>query len=233
MGFFANPSTRTRCMLLATCFVTACNLTSQSQAIPSETSATEVQTALSTQQKNSSPIAPPTATTSENITQTTVDAPPASTLPASTSTPTSLPSLTSPTPTDMTIKVFLIAMEDHGQSGTPVGCGDSAMSIIRHVPYSPGVLRAALTSLLSIHEQYYGESGLYNALYQSHLTVGDITITSGTAFIHLSGTLLLGGECDSPRVDAQLKQTAMQFSTVHSASIFINDRPLADLLSGR
>jgi hypothetical protein len=102
-----------------------------------------------------------------------------------------------------------------------------------HVPYTTGMLRAALTSLLAIHDQYYGESGLYNALYQSHLAVGDVAISSGTATIHLSGTLTLGGECDSPRVEAQLKQTALQFSTVHSVSIFINDRPLGDLLSGR
>jgi hypothetical protein len=133
----------------------------------------------------------------------------------------------------MTVQVFLIAMEDQGRSGLLVGCGDSAVAVTIHVPYTTGMLRAALTSLLAIHNQYYGESGLYNALYQSHLAVGDVTISSGTATIHLSGTLTLGGECDSPRVEAQLKQTALQFSTVHSVSIFINDRPLEDLLSGR
>jgi hypothetical protein len=133
----------------------------------------------------------------------------------------------------MTVQVFLIAVEDQGRSGLFVGCGDSAVAVTLHVPYTTGMLRAALTSLLAIHDQFYGESGLYNALYQSHLTVGDITINSGTATIHLGGTLTLGGECDSPRVEAQLKQTALQFSTVHSVLIFINDRPLEDLLSGR
>jgi hypothetical protein len=41
----------------------------------------------------------------------------------------------------------------------------------------------------------------------------------------------MGGECDTPRVRAQLEQTILQFPTVTEADIFINGKPLADVLS--
>ena len=42
---------------------------------------------------------------------------------------------------------------------------------------------------------------------------------------------MLGGVCDSPRFEAQIEQTALQFSTVSSVEVFINDIPLQDVLS--
>jgi len=94
-----------------------------------------------------------------------------------------------------------------------------------------GVLRAALEILLGIQQQYYGQSGLYNALYQSNLTIEDLRIENGKASIRLAGKLLLGGVCDNPRVEAQLVETAKQFSTVKEVEIFINGKPLKDVLS--
>jgi len=40
----------------------------------------------------------------------------------------------------------------------------------------------------------------------------------------------VGGVCDEPRVQAQLRETALQFSTVDSVSIFINGIQLEDAL---
>jgi hypothetical protein len=159
--------------------------------------------------------------------------PPTATLALPTATATIAPTGASNTPAEMEVKIFLIAMGDGGHAGPAVGCGDSAVGVIVQVPYTTGVLRAALTALLANHNQYHGESGLYNALYQSRLTVDDVALAAGTATIRLSGTLTMGGECDSPRVEAQLKQTALQFSTVHAVAIFINGHPLSELLSGR
>jgi hypothetical protein len=138
-------------------------------------------------------------------------------------------------PTDMpvahTVQIFLIAVGDNGQSGSLVGCGDSAVPVQVQTPPTSQVLQAALVALLSIKDQFYGQSGLYNALYQSDLQVDSITIAAGKASVYLSGTLLLGGECDNPRVQAQLEQTILQFPTVTAADIFINGKPLADVLS--
>jgi hypothetical protein len=85
--------------------------------------------------------------------------------------------------------------------------------------------------LLSAKQQFYGESGFYNALYQSDLQIENVMIDQGTAIIHLTGTLMLGGVCDSPRVEAQIEQTALQFSTVSDVTVFLNDTPLEEALS--
>lgn len=145
--------------------------------------------------------------------------------------PQPTPTLVPAKPTEQNVKIFLIALEDNGRSGTLVGCGDSAVPVTVTIPQTQGVLRAALEKLLSAKQQFYGESGLYNALYQSNLQVAGVTIEQGKAIIHLTGTIMLGGTCDAPRVEAQIKQTALQFSTVSEVAVFVNDVPLADVLS--
>lgn len=143
------------------------------------------------------------------------------------------PAATATHPATLRLKVFLIAIGDNGVSGPMVGCGDSAIPVIIDVPYTQGVLRAALENLLARKEQFFGQSGLYNALYQSNLRLEDVSIQNGVAVIELSGQALLGGECDTPRVIAQLEQTALQFNTVQKVTILLNGRPIRDALSSR
>ena len=124
-----------------------------------------------------------------------------------------------------------MALEDNGVSGSLIGCGDSLVAV--EVPITPtlGVLRAAYTQLLALKTPYYGQSGLYNALYQSSLTLEGIDLADGQAVIRLSGQFMLSGVCDIPRAQAQLVQTALQFNTVKSVQVFVNGIPLADALS--
>jgi hypothetical protein len=129
------------------------------------------------------------------------------------------------------VKVFLVAVGDNGASGKLIGCGDSLVPATQTILPTQGVLRAALEILLGIKTQYYGQSGLYSALYQSDLTIADLRIDDGKASIHLAGRLLLGGVCDNPRVEAQLVETAKHFTTVKEVEIFINGKPLKDVLS--
>lgn len=144
------------------------------------------------------------------------------------------PAATTAAPTaaaHQTVKIVLIELEGNGQSGPLVGCGDSAIPINVTIPRTHGVLRAALEKLLSAKQQFYGEAEYYNALYQSNLQVENVSIEQGMAIIHLTGSLVLGGACDSPRVEAQLEQTALQFSTVNDVAVFVNDVPLEEALS--
>jgi hypothetical protein len=146
------------------------------------------------------------------------------------------PTSTSVPPTtaaEQMIKIVLIELEGNGQSGPLVGCGDSAVPINVAIPPTQGVLRAALEKLFSAKQEFYGESGYYNALYQSDLEVASVRIEQGNAIIHLTGTIMLGGTCDAPRVQAQIEQTALQFSTVSDVTVFVNDVPLEDVLSSR
>jgi hypothetical protein len=140
---------------------------------------------------------------------------------------------TSTSATEQTVKIVLIALEDNGQSGTLVGCGDSAIPITVTIPRTQGILRATLEKLFSAKQQFYGEVGYYNALYQSDLQVASVTIEQGKAIIHLTGNVVLGGVCDAPRVEAQIEQTALQFSTVSDVAVFINDVPLEEVLSSK
>jgi hypothetical protein len=147
--------------------------------------------------------------------------------------PTETPVVPTEAPQSHRVQIYLIGLEDNGVSGQPVGCGDSAIPVEIETPPTQQVLRASLETLLSMKEQYYGESGLYNALYQSDLKVESISLENGKAEIYLTGTMMLGGECDNPRVEAQLEQTALQFSTVQEVSIYINGKLLSEVLSLR
>jgi LysM repeat protein len=131
-------------------------------------------------------------------------------------------------PSGFTItRIHLISLNDGG----PLGCGDTVVPVTQEIAATRAVLRATLERLLSIKSQYYGESGLYNALYQSQLTLDDVRIDNRIATIRLSGQIVLGGVCDTPRVQAQLEQAALQFSTVDQVQIFINGVRLQDALN--
>jgi LysM repeat protein len=140
----------------------------------------------------------------------------------------SRPPTPAPPPGTTRVNIYMIGLNDGS-----IGCGDSVVPVRRDVPRTNAPLTAALNLLLSQKSQYYGESGLYNALYQSDLRIAGITRSGGTWTINLTGALRLGGVCDNPRVKAQLEQTALQFSTVQSVRYFINGKPLDTVLSGK
>lgn len=166
-------------------------------------------------------------------------------LPSAASTPTALPPSPAQPPSSTTatvnltspaaqsVSIFLVALEDNGATGPKIGCNDSLVAVPVRMAPTQAVLRAALEQLLSLKTAYYGQSGLYHALYRSDLAIEDLSIQDGEAMIHLKGQLVLGGECDDPRVKAQLEATARQFSTVKQVSIFINGVPLDQVLSAK
>ncbi len=161
-------------------------------------------------------------------------------LPTNTSIPpTPLPSLTpSPTPTTSqgatSVKIFLIALNDNGASGKKIGCNDSVIPVLIYIDPTLGVLRASLNELFKMEGQReYGLSGLYNSLYQSHLSIDSLNIINREAIVKLKGTLSSGGVCDDPRIKAQLEEAALQFKTIDRVSVFINGIPLDQVLSGQ
>jgi hypothetical protein len=129
------------------------------------------------------------------------------------------------------VKVFLLAIGDNGKSGKKVGGEDSAIPVEVTVQPTDAPLGAALNKLFSIKDRNYGQSGLYNALYQSNLKLEKVTIENGEAEIRLSGNLRLGGVMDNPRVKAQIEETALQFSTVKKVSVYLKDKILDEALS--
>jgi len=133
-----------------------------------------------------------------------------------------------------TVKIYLIAIEGNDTQSEKIGCNDQVIAVDRKIPSTKTPLTQALQELFSLHDQYYGQSGLYNALYQSHLSISSVSIdTQGKATIRLRGQLQSGGVCDDPRIKAQITKTALQFSTVRIVEIFINGENLDELLSGK
>lgn len=152
-------------------------------------------------------------------------------------TPTLTPTLT-PLPEDDTAifewtDIYLVALEDAGRSGIEIGCGDSLVPVEVQIKPTVAPLTAALENLLAINTRTYGQSGLHNALHRADLTVESVDIDNGEAQIQLSGDIQAGGVCDVPRIEGQLRQTALQYSTVDSVSIMINGQPLEDIMSAR
>jgi hypothetical protein len=54
---------------------------------------------------------------------------------------------------------------------------------------------------------------------------------NGHATISLTGTLRTGGVCDIPRVEAQIEENALQFSTVKSVTAYVNGVEIHQALS--
>jgi spore germination protein GerM len=185
---------------------------------------------------------PATATTSGGATAVPSSTPttsqgsaPTATRPAATSAPTRPANTAAPSATWAGAKevfIYLIAMEDNGASGPKIGCNDSIIEVKRVLSQpTQSPLRAAYEELLSIKDDFYGESGLFNSLWEMDLTVDSVNITNGKAIVQLSGDFHGVGTCADPRMIAQLEYTALQFSTVTSVEITINGVELHEFLS--
>jgi hypothetical protein len=131
------------------------------------------------------------------------------------------------------VSIYLIAIGDNGKSGTRVGCGDSLVAVKTHLDATRAPLTATLRKVVGDHRRFFGQSELYNALFQSRLELMRATVVHGTASIHLTGQLRLGGVCDAPRVRAQLRHAGLQFPTVQRVFVYVNGILLSKALSSR
>ncbi|MEO0564547.1 MAG: hypothetical protein AAF125_20750, partial [Chloroflexota bacterium] len=70
----------------------------------------------------------------------------------------------------------------------------------------------------------------YNPLSQSELTLDQVAIINRVAEIELRGTLVIGDDCDVPRVQAMFDQIAVQYATVDEVEVTVNGESLEALL---
>ena len=120
---------------------------------------------------------------------------------------------------------YLVALSDNGTSGMLIGCGDSLVPVqtqLQSDGTTVGNIRAALTQLFAIKTAYYGNSGLYDALYENTISIDSVTMDGNTAVVRLSGAFNARGVCDDPRIEQQLTQTILQFHGVYDARIYRN-----------
>ena len=127
--------------------------------------------------------------------------------------PTTLPAETAEEVSS--IDLALIALGDGTIVSGPqfIGCGDTIQlvesSSLKHKTTDEELIQAALGALFQVESSTYGESGLYNALYQSELSVNSVTLSDDkkTVMVALTGTIASGGICDDPRIEAQILET--------------------------
>jgi len=106
---------------------------------------------------------------------------------------------------------------DDGAEAPPgegfIGCGDQIVfTSVHRASASGNTVKDALATLLSIKEATY--SGVYNALWQSTLTVEDVRSMDGvTTDVLLKGRYVSSGSCDLPRIKAQVERTIGRFRT--------------------
>lgn len=131
------------------------------------------------------------------------------------------------------VRLFLIALGNGTVKKGQVGCGDAVVAVQRPIVPTTAPLAAAIRLLIADHRRSYGASGLYNALYRARLHLQRVRLVNGKASIYLLGKLNLGGECDDPRVRAQLHRTALQFKSVRSATFYLNGVLLSRVLGGK
>ncbi len=126
------------------------------------------------------------------------------------------------------VKVYLVAVGDAGKAGRKIGCDDSLVPVTRAVRADGAPLRAAIRELLSVPHEY--EGGLGNYWQGERLRVRGVSLRRGTATIRISGRLFVAGVCDEPRIEEQIRETARQFPGVRRVKVFVNGRPLAEVI---
>jgi len=124
------------------------------------------------------------------------------------------------------LKLFFILLEDNGRLGKKIGCDDSVIPVVIAIEPTSTPLRAAFEHLLALHDETYCDTGMRNALYHTSLKVESVSIAGHTATIKLTGTYIVGGECDTPRAEAQFMETAKQFPNVSKVKIYVNGKLL-------
>ncbi|MFB9712640.1 hypothetical protein [Arthrobacter methylotrophus] len=184
---------------------------------PAPTSSSSTPSATATPVATLSATASPSAPSSPSIE-------PTPTSPAAT-TPTGLPEQVAP------LTVYYVAIGDNGTSGPMIGCGDSLVATTTAPVSFTDQVGPSIRTLLANKSRAVGMSGLVNVLYQSNLTYLGGELDGSTITIYLSGQFMLSGVCDIPRAKAQLEYTAMAASAATSARVFVNGRPIDDVLS--
>lgn len=217
--------------------LSACGLGSQE---PSESPTTASSPA--SQDATTSPSASASSAPAASATET----PTGSASPSASVTPTPTPTATAPASPSGTASspaaaareatVYWVSLAGSGHDGVEFpGCGDQLVETTVPAQGSGEVgsterVEAGIQALLGDGE-YEHSDGLVNALYQSDLTLQDVTIEGDTVVVELSGQPISSGTCDDPRIISQLEYTAATNAGAYTARVLVDGTPIQEYLS--
>lgn len=125
------------------------------------------------------------------------------------------------------VRVAVLADPDlFDYTNEPVRGCDAVVLVPKQIAPTPKVLNAAINTLFTDSFDYGFTPGNFIAT-QKELAFSHATITDGVAQIYLTGKVgPIAGTCDVPRIETQLRETALQFGSVSSVAIYLNGEPL-------
>lgn len=119
------------------------------------------------------------------------------------------------------VKIPLAPMEQAGDFG-PFGCGQYLNFHPVEVPKTTSVLTAVYTQLFNSSYEFPGTDDKNIIASQENLNFDSVTITDGNANLYLSG-FVMGNHCGDEVFRHQIEQSAFQFDTVDSITVYVNN----------
>lgn len=124
------------------------------------------------------------------------------------------------------IKIALLSMPAKDSDLARVQGCDLVTMVEKNIAPTTMPLTASMNELFSRKDTWpYSESSSGNFISsQQNLFFDHATVENTVAKIYLKGSYSLAGVCDDPRIETQIRNTALQFSTVKSVQIFLNNQ---------
>lgn len=142
----------------------------------------------------------------------------------------------------LNVTLYAVAISDSGVNGEVIGCGDSLVPAMNyqsdHKRVTEALIVESLNRLLALsNESLAGgdQLSLYTAAYQPGLTLEGVERNGNVVNVFMSGNLVFGTVCDTPRFEKQLERTVTQFEEVDYARFYLNgsEENFRKALSGR
>lgn len=134
------------------------------------------------------------------------------------------------------ITLYGIMLEDAGQNGPMIGCGDSLVKMKEYVSEQfkyenglNGALKEAISELLALDPASLTDTEVTTGAYQPALQVSSAEIVDGTATVNLEGNTQFGGVCELPRFQEQMLATAKSIKGVNDVKFSLNGTEAAYL----
>jgi hypothetical protein len=121
--------------------------------------------------------------------------------------------------------IYLVDVGNQRELEAAFGCDDSLWELEIPIPVldtTEARIVAVLQPLIALDESVLEQIGASSAVTGADLVVTGVQIDNGHARVDLEGEFALGGVCDNPRVEEQLRATVLQFDDVDEVTFYLN-----------